>query len=357
MQRVSLFFTFLVAIESPALTTTGEKGIPTRKKTDCSVCKTFAESFVKGIERTTKSTFDGGDTAWEEEKLGDYATSELRLAEIQEKLCLELTESKELCYLLYEENESEIEKWWFDLQQQHPDFEKYFCLDKLKSCCPKDHFAPPICQACPGYPNNVCSNNGYCKENGKCACNQGYIGKNCEDCSTNYFESYRNDTTFTCLPCPISCKDSCSKSGCTKCKDGWIMDHRNQCLDIDECSSNPESICSQSEFCSNTEGGYQCLPCHISCEGCFGSGSEMCEWCSEGYKMIGDSCSEEIKMDERNFLSMVKLFLYLGVWSFTCVVYINNDIMAVFVALICTFYVAVVENTLNTMFNYIAIPT
>lgn len=39
------------------------------------------------MERTARNHFGGGDTAWEEEKLGSYATSEVRLVEIQEHLC------------------------------------------------------------------------------------------------------------------------------------------------------------------------------------------------------------------------------------------------------------------------------
>lgn len=41
----------------------------------------------QGMERTERSHFGGGDTAWEEEKLGSYATSEVRFVEIQEHLC------------------------------------------------------------------------------------------------------------------------------------------------------------------------------------------------------------------------------------------------------------------------------
>uniref|UniRef100_T1HWN7 DUF3456 domain-containing protein n=1 Tax=Rhodnius prolixus TaxID=13249 RepID=T1HWN7_RHOPR len=53
----------------------------------CQACKTVVSSFERGMAKTNKRHFGGGDTAWEEEKLGDYARSETRLVEVQEQLC------------------------------------------------------------------------------------------------------------------------------------------------------------------------------------------------------------------------------------------------------------------------------
>jgi hypothetical protein len=39
------------------------------------------------MDSTARGKFDGGDAAWEEERLGSYSHSEVRLVEIQEKLC------------------------------------------------------------------------------------------------------------------------------------------------------------------------------------------------------------------------------------------------------------------------------
>ncbi|XP_017772120.1 PREDICTED: cysteine-rich with EGF-like domain protein 1, partial [Nicrophorus vespilloides] len=50
----------------------------------CRACKTFVDSFKRGMERTEKGKFEGGDAAWEEEKLKSYSKSEIRLVEIQE---------------------------------------------------------------------------------------------------------------------------------------------------------------------------------------------------------------------------------------------------------------------------------
>lgn len=43
--------------------------------------------FLKGMTRTARGKFEGGDADWEEKKLRSYSNSEVRLVEIQEKLC------------------------------------------------------------------------------------------------------------------------------------------------------------------------------------------------------------------------------------------------------------------------------
>jgi hypothetical protein len=47
------------------------------------------------MERTARGKFEGGDAAWEEERLGSYSHSELRLVEIQEKLCSDVEKGKD----------------------------------------------------------------------------------------------------------------------------------------------------------------------------------------------------------------------------------------------------------------------
>ena len=57
----------------------------------CSACSTLVSSFEKGVERTSRGKFEGGDAAWEEKNQGKgYATSEVRFVEIQEKLCTDV---------------------------------------------------------------------------------------------------------------------------------------------------------------------------------------------------------------------------------------------------------------------------
>lgn len=43
------------------------------------------------MERTSRGKFEGGDADWEEKKMRQYANSEVRLVEIQEKLCTDIT--------------------------------------------------------------------------------------------------------------------------------------------------------------------------------------------------------------------------------------------------------------------------
>ncbi len=47
------------------------------------------------MDRTSRGKYEGGDTHWEENKLGSYANSEIRLTEIQELLCNELSTGKD----------------------------------------------------------------------------------------------------------------------------------------------------------------------------------------------------------------------------------------------------------------------
>ena len=42
------------------------------------------------MEKTERGKFEGGDTAWEEEKMKSYKVSEVRLIEVQEHLCKEV---------------------------------------------------------------------------------------------------------------------------------------------------------------------------------------------------------------------------------------------------------------------------
>ncbi|GFO44471.1 hypothetical protein PoB_007097600 [Plakobranchus ocellatus] len=57
------------------------------KGNQCKICNDITKNFYKGLESTAKSNYGGGNTKWEEKSLGSYATSEVRLVEIIEKLC------------------------------------------------------------------------------------------------------------------------------------------------------------------------------------------------------------------------------------------------------------------------------
>ena len=73
-----------------------QKALKEEKKTTklppCSACSSLVQSFNKGLERTERGKFEGGDAAWEEKNQGKgYSTSEVRFVEIQEKLCYDVS--------------------------------------------------------------------------------------------------------------------------------------------------------------------------------------------------------------------------------------------------------------------------
>lgn len=223
---------------------------------------------MQGLEKTSRGKFEGGDSAWEEDKLGSYAYSEIRLVEIQENLCKDIEQGDTQCHSLAEELESLIEDWWFKHQDTHPDIYDYICIEKTQRCCPKDHYGPS-CKPCPGYPDRVCSNNGKCKGagtrkgSGSCLCDKGYIGDTCSECASEYYESYKDEKTLLCSACHAACDGPCKGAGpkdCEKCANGWQMIEDKGCFDIDECR---KKICSRNQFCVNKEGGYSCLGAYI----------------------------------------------------------------------------------------------
>nr|CAD7400046.1 unnamed protein product [Timema poppensis] len=129
----------------------------------CQLCRILTNSFLKQMERTSRGKFEGGDAAWEEERLKSYSTSEVRLIEIQENLCADIKDGINQCHFLAEENEQLLEEWWFNKQMEEPDLFKFLCINTLKHCCPENHYGME-CKACPGFPDNVCNKNGKCKE-------------------------------------------------------------------------------------------------------------------------------------------------------------------------------------------------
>lgn len=47
------------------------------------------------MTKTARGKFEGGDADWEEKKLRSYSNSEVRLVEIQEKLCSEVSRGED----------------------------------------------------------------------------------------------------------------------------------------------------------------------------------------------------------------------------------------------------------------------
>lgn len=166
-----------------------------------------------------------------------------------------------------EEQENTIEKWWFNERLQGIDLYDHMCIDKLKVCCPAGKYGPE-CNECPGYPNNICNNNGNCKGNGtrkgsgKCNCKKGYTGDMCDKCASGYYEISSTDGVSKCDQCDKSCSGHCrdkGPKGCEVCKEGYSWDQEYGCLDIDECLELGYNPCKTNTFCVNTEGSYQCF--------------------------------------------------------------------------------------------------
>ncbi|KAK6042597.1 hypothetical protein COOONC_19898 [Cooperia oncophora] len=84
----------------------------------------------EGLRRTARHHFAGGDTAWEERKLGKYATSETRFIETMEDICHKsslkntdrfngLADLEAKCAFLVEEHEDIIEEFYYKHQSSN----------------------------------------------------------------------------------------------------------------------------------------------------------------------------------------------------------------------------------------------
>lgn len=264
---------------------------------DCQACKVFVESFVNGLERTARGNYEGGDTAWEEEKLKkSYRRSEMRLVDIQDGLCKEVSKHSIQCHQYAEKAEESIEKWWA-LDSEDPDpLYPYICIDSLKVCCPPNHYGKD-CSPCPGDHENPCSGNGKCrgdgtrKGNGTCICNEGFTGVNCDFCDIGFYMLRDDANKMRCLRCDISCLGGCTglkPTDCEVCNFGFVLDGDEGCRDINECEDR--KICKTNQFCINTLGSYRCIECDKSCETCYAEGPDSCTKCSKEYSKQGELC-------------------------------------------------------------------
>ncbi|NXU82025.1 CREL1 protein, partial [Oreotrochilus melanogaster] len=59
--------------------------------------------------------------------------------------------------------------------------------------------------------------------------------------------------------------------------------------DIDECGTEM-AHCRANQFCVNTEGSYECRDCSTACIGCMGAGPARCKKCNKGYWRDGAKC-------------------------------------------------------------------
>ncbi|XP_055389428.1 cysteine-rich with EGF-like domain protein 2 [Condylostylus longicornis] len=318
----------------------------------CRACHVLIESFNSGLKKTERGKHEGGDAAWEEQKLGSYKNSELRLTEIQEFLCSDVKRGQDQCHTLASDSEELLEEWWFNKQTENPDLYSWLCIDKLKVCCPENHYGPDCLKCSDCYGNGKCKGNGTRKGNGKCACDAGYSGDSCMDCDIEYYESYRDEKKLLCTPCHVSCgQGGCtgaSPKGCRKCKNGWVMNPEVGCFDINECVENPK-VCTTDQFCVNNEGSYSCLECDRSCKGCTGDGPDMCMKCAENYSLRDGKCIDLTSEKREQWVTFTRFLTYLGLCVATCAIFHSSTYLAAFVGTIVAIYIAVSEYWLNTL--------
>ncbi|XP_063980355.1 cysteine-rich with EGF-like domain protein 2 [Diachasmimorpha longicaudata] len=351
------FFIFAVINPVPAsLNFQTEEQLKQKQLPSCAACKILAESFKKGIEKTKKGKFEGGDTAWEEDKLGSYAKSEIRLTEIQENLCKDVKKSETQCHDLAAELENAIEEWWFSHQDAYPDIYVYICIKHAKRCCPTDHYGPE-CTKCPGFPDKVCNNNGKCKGagtrkgNGQCLCDKNYRGETCSECASGYYESYRDENKLLCSDCHPSCAGGCTGGGPGKCqggcKDGWTLVEDGGCVDINECLES-QKYCPGNQFCVNKDGNYTCLSCDRACNGCTGDGPDMCTDCAEGHHKQDNICINSDILGRKRTENMARYATYFGLCAATCIILQKNVYAASAIGLLVGLYISVSEYMIAT---------
>lgn len=328
------------------------------KINECTRCKVLTDSFSHWHKKTSRGKYEGGDTAWEEAKLKTYARSEIRFVEIQEGLCSELSDNQNDCYVLAEEAEQVLEKWWFHEDPDTVDLHTWLCIETLKHCCPKNHFGES-CILCPLDKNNkICNGNGRCdgagtrNGNGLCICNRGYAGNFCEECSKNYYA-----TESSCNKCDRAC-DGCSGAGpaaCQSCKTGWKLD-TGVCKDIDECES---SICEPNQYCVNNEGSYKCKTCDSSCENCVGAGPLNCTSCAPTNHLLNGECLSDSQKSEITKSAINRMTIYVAMFVILGILYQADRRIGVLVFIIFALYIYYTEksqkhvNTFEVFFKHI----
>jgi len=326
-----------------------------RRLAPCQACRALVTSFLRGMEKTNKGHYGGGDTAWEEENKKVYKNSELRLVEIHEGLCSDVTIGKDQCHELSSEHEDALEEWWNNYRNAGEDLLSWLCVSKLKVCCPEHHFGHD-CLPCVGAPSNICSQHGKCKGdgtrkgNGDCICDTGYAAKLCDTCAKDYYEAFREEGKFLCSACHRACQGGCTGPGpkqCNACSNGWDNDEERGCLDFNECLMD-ESPCKFSEFCVNSEGSYKCIGCDKSCEGCFGDGPDMCEKCASGFVLKNKMCIDDSTAGRSLYLSTTRYLTYLGLCLATCIIFQKNMAIASVIGITVAIYISASEYLLTT---------
>lgn len=210
----------------------------------------------------------------------------------------------------------------------------------MKYCCPKTHYGVS-CEPCPrDVNNNVCSGRGKCDGDGLrsgkgiCVCQQGYIGDICDTCADNYFKNDKDK----CQKCSNSCEMCVGPKGeCIKCKIGWILNHEDECVDLDECLG--ADMCQSNEYCENIEGSFLCKPCDDSCVTCAGPGRTECTSCSNENMFWSGMCLDNKSKELLVLNALQRILLYLGLFIILFFISRKSKSLASLVVLILALYI------------------
>lgn len=297
-------------------------------KSKCSSCQKLTAKFIEGLEKTRKSGYGGGNTAWEEKSLGkgSFANSETRFLEIIENVCSNYSGESEkfYCHSIVEQHEETIQHWFLNERNGSKNLFDYLCIKKLKLCC-STHRWGPQCVPCKNGTEAPCSGQGDCDGSGtragtgKCTCNTNNEGEACEKCRTEHWKDgvKSNTTHVICSSCHKACGDEgCDGGGveaCSNCGNGFKSVSGQEslgkgCEDVDECE-DVTTCNSATEFCLNLEGSFKCEKCDEICdpeEGCHGDGPGGCKGCREGAQwdmerkecMVSDQKAYDIALEK-----------------------------------------------------------
>ncbi|KAJ7416016.1 hypothetical protein BTVI_36411 [Pitangus sulphuratus] len=246
----------------------------------------------QGLERTEHEGFGGGNTAWEEEKLSKYQHSETRLLEVLEGVCapsdfachqlLERSEEHVEQWWFHERQQHPDFFHWLCVDRLMLCCPPGTYGPDCRPCAGGPR------QPCSG--NGRCDGDGTRRGTGLCVCSPGYGGPFCAECGDGYYEASRNKSHLMCAECYQAC-GRCTgpeDSSCLRCKRGWVL-HEHRCIDIDECGTEM-AHCRANQYCVNTEGSYECRDCSTACIGCMGAGPARCKKCNKGYWRDGAKC-------------------------------------------------------------------
>ncbi|KAF7638189.1 hypothetical protein Mgra_00002417 [Meloidogyne graminicola] len=311
---------------------------PTLKIEDqCKICRVLTKTFLEGLIKTENLHFGGGNTDWEEKKLGKFKTSETRFVEIMEHIChSEDKDDRFRCHSLAETNEELLEEWFYSRQEADPSLEIFLCVKMLSYCCDFGYFGPK-CSPCPGFKESgkscfgrgLCDGEGNKSGNGTCSCHRGYTGKSCNNCDSSSFPISQNSTFIECHECFDGCGSGCTYAGpkgCNACRTGYKMTD-DGCQDVDECKET-EGICQkENEICVNLQGSYECQ-------------------CTEGFKRFeSGNCALDIKVNYSSSpffigpIQLLRLIAYLSLLMisfFPLVIALN--ILTIFVVALIDIY-------------------